>query len=141
MRELQQFQVALKAFILDADRLLMVRERDGAQCWELPGGRIEVGEESRSPLTVLRRELGEELGAAFACEIGAPAAAWVRPPDPPRRKSAVFLVGYRCGRPAGAIALSDEHVESRWVTRAESLRLDLAPGYAAALEEFWRATP
>ena len=140
MRELQRFQVALKAFVLEGERLLMVREADGENYWELPGGRIEEGEERLSPIAVLRRELSEELGVAFAFEVGAPVAAWVRPPDPPRRNLAVFLLGYRCRHRAGEIVLSDEHIECRWVTRAESAQLQLAPGYAAALEEFWLAT-
>jgi 8-oxo-dGTP diphosphatase len=140
MREHQRFQVALKAFVLDEDRLLMVREADGERHWELPGGRIEVGEESLPPLAVLRRELSEELGTAFACEVGSLVAAWVRPPDPPRRNVPVLLVGFRCRRVAGEIALSDEHIECRWVTRSESAQLQLAPGYAAALDEFWLTT-
>jgi 8-oxo-dGTP diphosphatase len=137
MREMQHFQVALKAFLLDGDRLLMVRERDGDQLWELPGGRIEVGEEALPTEAVLQRELREELGPVFGCEIGGPVAAWVRPPDPPRRKSAVFLVGFRCRPTGGELALSDEHVEARWATRAESRMLALAPGYASALDQFW----
>ena len=140
MRELQRFQVALKAFVLDGDRLLMVREADGKRYWELPGGRIEVGEEGVPPAAVLRRELCEELGAAFGYEVDALVAAWVRPPDPPRRSVPVFLLGYRCRPGGGEIALSDEHVEYRWVTRAESAQLQLAPGYAAALDAFWLGT-
>ncbi len=124
MRELQRFQVALKAFIVDGDRVLMVRESSGEGVWELP-------------TAVLRRELAEELGAAFTYSVEDPVVAWTRPPDPPRRNMSVFLVGYRCQRGPGEIVLSDEHVESRWVTRAESAHLPLAPGYAAALEQFW----
>jgi 8-oxo-dGTP pyrophosphatase MutT (NUDIX family) len=141
MRELQRFQVALKAFVVDGDRLLMVREADGECFWELPGGRIEVGEESLPPVAVLQRELFEELGAAFTCEVGSLAGAWVRPPEPPKRDVPVFLLGYRCRHGAGPIVLSAEHVESRWVTRAESEQLQLAPGYAAALDQFWLSTP
>jgi len=137
MREHQRFQVALKAFLVQGDRLLMLRERDGEQLWELPGGRIEAGEEGLPPAAVLRRELSEELGAGFACDVGAAVAAWIRPPDPPRRTSAVFLVGYLCRQTGGEIVLSDEHVEFRWVTRAETARLPLAPGYASALEQLW----
>src|SRR6266566_6874472 len=83
----------------------------------LPGGRIEAGEESLPPTAVLRRELSEELGPDFACEVRAPVAVWIRPPDPPRRNVSVFIVGYLCRRSAGEIALSDEHTEYRWVTR------------------------
>ena len=137
MRELQRFQVALKAFVIDGDRLLMVREGDGGRWWELPGGRVEVGEESQELIGVLRRELREELGPAFRVEIGELLTGWVRPPDPPRRKDPVLILGYRCRPVAGEVALSEEHVEYRWVTREESGRLPLAPGYAAALQAYW----
>ena len=49
----------------------------------------------------------------------------------------MFLVGYLCRQTGGEIVLSDEHVEFRWVTRAETARLPLAPGYASALEQLW----
>ena len=139
MREVQQFQVALKAFAVDGERLLMVRETDGAQLWELPGGRIDVGEENVSPIDVLLRELAEELGPEFTVEIGAPVTAWVRAPDP-RRAMPVFLLGYRCRYTGGEIVLSAEHVDFAWVTRAECGRLTLAPGYAPALERFWSSS-
>ena len=133
---MQKFQVALKAFVVEGGRLLMMRESDGEQFWELPGGRIDVGEEDRPLHDVLRRELSEELGPAFAVEIGERVAAWVRPPDA-RRPTSVFLLGYRCRRLSGEIAISSEHVEYRWVTQAESAALPLAPGYAEPLKQFW----
>src|SRR3954468_4885429 len=118
MREVQRFQVALKAFAIDGDRLLMVREADGDRLWELPGGRIDVGEENLSPIDVLLRELSEELGPEFTVEIGAPVTAWVRAPDP-RRAMPVFLLGYRCRYTGGGIVLSAEHVEHAWTAQAE----------------------
>ena len=138
MRELQHFQVAVKAFLLWDDRLLLVREAAGEQLWELPGGRIEVGEEALPLEAILHRELTEELGPEFDYEVGPLVAAWIRPPDPPRRVSPVFLLGYRCRPLGGEIRLSDEHIDLRWVTQAESARLATAPGYGPPLERFWR---
>ena len=136
---LSRFQVAIKAFTLRRGELLMVREAAGRRLWELPGGRVEVGEEQLPPEAVLRRELWEELGRAFEVEIQRPIATWVRKPAPPRRKSFVFLVGLLCRYRRGEIELSDEHVEYRWMTRAACARVSLAPGYVGALEQFWRA--
>ena len=68
----------MKALLIRDGRLLLVREAEGEQYWELPGGRIEVGEETSS--------------------------------------------------------------QFRWMTRSECDSVHLAPGYAAPLEQFWRAT-
>jgi len=135
-RSLQRFHVGIKAFVHRGGRLLMLREASGARLWELPGGRIDEGEEELPQADVLRRELGEELGPGFACEIGAPLVTWIRPVDAERREF-TFLVGLDCTSPRGAITLSDEHVEMRWVGPDETVRLELAPGYGPALEHFW----
>ncbi|MCC7012022.1 MAG: NUDIX domain-containing protein [Planctomycetes bacterium] len=139
-RPIQLFQVALKAFIVREGRLLMLRESFGPRAWELPGGRIDVGEERVAPTDVLRRELREELGPEFQCEIGAPFATWVRDREAHRPHPA-FLIGFECGAPRGALRLSAEHLELEWVSRERSGELDLAPGYASALEQFWRRFP
>lgn len=136
-KPIQLFHVAVKAFIVRDGRLLMLREAFGPQCWELPGGRIDVGEETQPQAQILRRELREELGPHFECEIAAPLVTWVRPIEPHRPHPA-FLVGFECLAPRGEIVLSDEHLELRWTTREESLALEHAPGYSAALEHFWR---
>jgi len=130
----------MKALLIRDGRLLLVREAEGEQYWELPGGRIEVGEETSSPVAVLRRELAEELGTSVEIEVERPIATWIRLPEPPRRTDFVFLVGFLCHHRRGEIVLSSEHVEVRWVTRSECASVHIAPGYAAPVEQFWRAT-
>ena len=130
----------MKAFLIRDGRLLLVREAEGEQYWELPGGRIEVGEETSSPVAVLRRELREELGPSLEVEVARPILAWIRLPEPPRRTDFVFLVAFLCRHRRGEIVLSSEHVEFRWMTRSECDSVHLAPGYAAPLEQFWRTT-
>jgi 8-oxo-dGTP pyrophosphatase MutT (NUDIX family) len=134
-RKIQHFQVALKALIVRDGRLLVLRERNETGLWELPGGRIEVGEESAPHAAVLLRELREELGASFRCRIGAPIVTWMRPLicDPGEFG---FLVGYVCAYESGEIELSDEHSESRWIQGAEWDELQFAPGYGPVLEAF-----
>ncbi|TMA45285.1 MAG: NUDIX hydrolase [Deltaproteobacteria bacterium] len=130
----------MKAFLIRDGRLLLVREAEREQYWELPGGRIEVGEETSSPVAVLRRELREELGPSLEVEVERPILAWIRLPEPPRRTDFVFLVAFLCRHRRGEIVLSSEHVEFRWMTRSECDSVHLAPGYAAPLEQFWRTT-
>jgi len=134
-RPIQTFQVGVKAFVWHDERLLLVQEANAAARWELPGGRIDVGEELLPLADVLRRELREELGAGFSCCIGGPCATWVRAVEP-QRALPVFLVGLRCSSPRGDIVLSDEHTDVRWAGRDEWATLPLAAGYAEALRIF-----
>jgi len=135
-RAIQTFEVGVKAFLWHEQRLLLLQERDQQARWELPGGRIDVGEEGLPIADVLARELREELGAQFSCDIGAVCACWVRRADAHRRLP-VFLVGHCCTAPRGELVLSDEHQALRWVARDGWQHLDLAAGYREALARFF----
>jgi 8-oxo-dGTP pyrophosphatase MutT (NUDIX family) len=130
--------VAVKAFVLRGRELLLVQESDGG-AWELPGGRIEVGEERLSPREVLSRELREELGPAVAVEIGVPVAAWTR--RKPNGSGFAFLVGLLCSYRGGEIRLSAEHAALDWVSEDGWRRRLLADGYETALAAFWEDLP
>jgi 8-oxo-dGTP pyrophosphatase MutT (NUDIX family) len=132
MRKIQKFEVGIKAFVVRGNKLLLLREPSTHE-WEIPGGRIDVGEEAIPAKRVLLRELREELGPNCKPIIGSPITAWVRS----RTKDFVFLVGYQC-RIRGSIRISSEHDQLRWVDRNSWKRLPLAPGYRGALTEFWR---
>lgn len=136
MRAIQRFEVSLKAFIVRDDRALFLREADSGY-WELPGGRIDVGEEWRPHVAILRRELHEELGAGFAVEIEAGAVSWTR--QRPTDGAFLFLMA-RIGRAlAGEPVLSDEHTALAWLGRDEASRLAFPPasGYRDAIDALW----
>ncbi len=136
-REIQRFHVGIKAFLMDADRLLLLRE-SSTGLWELPGGRIDVGEEQLPQTEVLRRELGEELGPDARAEIGPLALTWVRERSP---GDFVFLVGRWCRWHGGSARLSAEHDALAWVGEGGEADYGLAPGYAGAIAEFRRQLP
>lgn len=136
-RAIQRFQVAIKGLLVVDQRLLVLREADGARLWELPGGRIDVGEEQVPQEDVLRRELLEELGPDLRCEIGPPLVTWTRPLALAPGEYG-FLVGLLCTRITGRLRLSAEHCDARWVSRDEWRDLPFAPGYPAGLEVFWK---
>ena len=58
-----RFRVAAKAFIIKDDKLFIIkRAQDDVQkpgVWEIPGGRLELGED---PILGLMREIREETG-------------------------------------------------------------------------------
>ena len=67
---MQEFRVAVKALILDKDNnLLLVRrskkDKIAAGEWEVPGGRLEIGE---SPFEGLKRETKEETAIDIEIE-------------------------------------------------------------------------
>jgi len=138
-RAIQVFQVGVKAFLWHEQRLLLLQERDQQARWELPGGRFDVGEEDLPIADVLARELREELGAQFSCDIGPVCACWVRRADA-FRPLPVFLVGLRCTAPRGEVVLSDEHEAFRWVASDGWQELALASGYAEALSRFFASS-
>jgi 8-oxo-dGTP pyrophosphatase MutT (NUDIX family) len=58
-----RFPVSVKGVLLEGDGVvLLLNERDE---WELPGGRLEPGED---PVACLEREFAEELGAEIVAD-------------------------------------------------------------------------
>jgi 8-oxo-dGTP pyrophosphatase MutT (NUDIX family) len=137
VRQIQRFEVSLKAFIVRNGRALFVRESDTGY-WELPGGRIDVGEEFEPHALILARELSEELGPALAIEVGESAVTWTR-----RRPSDgiyQFIVARLCRLSAGEPMISDEHSELLWLDQAGGRGLGYPPesGYVDAVAALWR---
>ena len=136
-RPIQRFEVSLKAFIVRGDKALFLRER-ATGLWELPGGRIEVGEEQLDHRTVLDRELVEELGPTLKVRLGARAVTWTR--AHPGEDRYVFLIARRGTLVAGEPQLSSEHDALTWLDEHEWHQLSFPgdSGYLAAIERLWR---
>lgn len=89
--------------------------------WELPGGKVEPGEQ---PLDALHREISEELAVRVRCgaelrpDVG---TAWPLTPG-------LELRAWWCEIAAGDLRLSDAHDQVRWLTAATLLDVPwLAP--------------
>ncbi len=105
--------------------------------WELPGGRIDVGEERMAQADVLLRELREELGEGFRVVPQAGVVTWVR--YQPEDDVYQMLVVRHCLWVAGEIAISDEHAEHRWTTPDDWPALIFPPlsDYRDGLQRVW----
>jgi 8-oxo-dGTP pyrophosphatase MutT (NUDIX family) len=83
-----RFPVSVKGVLLEDDRVvLLLNERDE---WELPGGRLERGED---PVACLEREFAEELGADIVADRMLD--CWLYQPLPGRE---VLIVTYAVRR-------------------------------------------
>lgn len=123
-RRIQTFEVSLKAFIVSGDRALLVQEADTG-FWELPGGRIDVGEERLAHAEILAREIREELGEVFRISVGLETVSWVR--QRPTDGVFQFLLARRCEHVAGEPQLSAEHAAFAWVTAGNWRERDFPP--------------
>jgi 8-oxo-dGTP pyrophosphatase MutT (NUDIX family) len=129
MRGDMLFPVSIKGVLLEAGRVVLLEnERDE---WELPGGRLEAGED---PATCLAREFVEELGIKIAVKtiIG----CWLYEVLPARH---VLIVTYGVERlDQAALRLSDEHRRSGTFPLDELYRLPIPEGYCRSIRA-WAA--
>ena len=114
--------VSVKGVVVNsAGRVLLLRnERDE---WELPGGRLEVGEK---PAECVAREISEESG--WEVTAGPLLDVWVYEPIPDRH---LLIVTYGCTRPEQDVepVLSFEHREVGMFTAEEVPNLVMPQGY------------
>lgn len=108
------------AAIVQRDRVLVARRRPElarGDLWELPGGKVEAGEDDREALA---REIAEEL--QLSVTVGECLGEAVHDYG----DVAIRLVAYACEHVAGEPALTD-HAEVRWLDAPALDGLDWAP--------------
>ncbi|PYC69170.1 NUDIX hydrolase [Streptomyces tateyamensis] len=124
------FPISVKGVVLDSqDRVLLLKnEREE---WELPGGKLELGEE---PADCVAREVQEESGWDVA--VGPLLDVWMYQPIPDRH---VFIVTYGCRRlgPEQAPVLSNEHKEIGLFARGQVVDLVMPQGYKDSITRWY----
>ena len=110
-RIMVNFRVAAKSFIIHDDRLLVVKRRPNdvqkPGMWEIPGGRLEPGE---NPFEGLKREAKEETGL----DIDVIHPLQVRHFTRDDGQTITMLI-FLCKALTSNVQLSDEHTEFEWV--------------------------
>ncbi|MBD3252302.1 NUDIX domain-containing protein [Candidatus Pacearchaeota archaeon] len=106
------FRIAVKAFIIKNNKLfVMKRAKDDIQSpgiWEIPGGRLELGED---PVIGLMREIREETGMYI--EVLYPLSVrHFKRDDEQVITMLIFLCKPKRG---GLLKLSEEHSEYLWI--------------------------
>ena len=122
--------VSVKGVVPVHDKILLLKnERDE---WELPGGKLEEGEE---PEDCCRREILEET--ALNVRPAALIDAWLYRVAP---EGEVLILTYGCEFVGPAnLAISHEHSDGRLFTSTEISHLRMPAGYRRSIER-WRVT-
>jgi len=121
--------VSIKGVLLEGDRVVLLENDRGE--WELPGGRLEAGED---PTTCLVREMAEELGIEVA--VKSILDSWVYEVLPGHH---VVIVTYSAERLAsGPMRVSDEHRRLGAFALAEIDALPMPEGYRRSIRA-WAA--
>lgn len=121
-----------KALILKDGKVLVCRGI-GDTDWDLPGGRLHVGED---PQDGLKRELKEELGAEV--EVGEPffVTVWYGAKSGLPRIFVVYIATLIDPSVALTVA-KDELEEVAWIGKQEVEAFPLAPEWKQALRKFY----
>jgi mutator protein MutT len=122
--------VSVKGVVVDSGGRVLLLRNERAE-WELPGGRLEVGE---TPEQCVVREISEECG--WAAEAGPLLDVWVYEPIPGGR---VLIVTYGCRvlDTETAPVLSHEHKEIGRFTLEELDDLVMPDGYKKSVRAWY----
>jgi 8-oxo-dGTP pyrophosphatase MutT (NUDIX family) len=113
-------------FIHVGDNVLFVKRQPSSSVpstWGIPGGKLEKGETAHQAAL---REIKEETGLDLPHEIKHLGTVYIRYPE-------VDFIYHMYGHdlpeyPAEVVIDPNEHVEYRWLTLREALKLPLIPG-------------
>lgn len=121
------FKVSIKAlFFNDNDKLMMIREDNGL--WEVPGGKINKGEEF---IEALKRECIEETG--LECEV-LDEHPYIIYPTLDRDAKPRIMIFFRVKFDNLDFTPSDECEELKFFSKAELLKLNIYPQLIPLLE-------
>ena len=126
------FPVSVKGVVVRAGRVLLLKnEREE---WELPGGKLELGEE---PGVCVAREITEETGLEVT--TGPILDSWQYHISP---GCDVVIITYGCHTASGEPpVLSHEHKELGFFTLAEVASLPLPEGYRRSIQSWFTHLP
>ena len=122
--------LAVKSFIVnDKNELLLVKRHDNEiHCpgaWEIPGGRLELGED---PFEALKRETKEETNLDI--EIQNPLRVHHFERDDGQR---ITMISFLCRPKSNSVVLSEEHTDYKWI-EIEKANSEIHKGFKKEVE-------
>ena len=125
-----RFPVSVKGIVVRGSDVVLVKNRRDE--WELPGGKLELGE---APELCVAREIEEELG--LAVEPVGLVDAWVYTIE---AGTHVLILTYGCAERARYTAvLSDEHTQLAWIALTDVGGLHMPDGYKRSIARWANA--
>ena len=124
-------QITVKALIAKSNKVLFVKDHKGK--WELPGGRIEFGE---NPEETLRREIKEELGFGDL-KIGKVVHIWSFVSQVEDSEHQFIVIVYECSSESPVIKHNDEYEEYKWVDQDGVNQLNMRGGYRLTVDKYF----
>jgi len=111
------FSIAVKSFIVDkSNKILLIKRRDNdvhsPGAWEIPGGRLSVGED---PFEGLKRETREETGIGIDIVVPLNIHHFTRDD-----RQEITMIVFLCKPLSNMIKLSEEHTDHGWYGIAEA---------------------
>ena len=124
-----RFSISIKGVVFRGSQVILLKNDRNE--WELPGGRIELGE---TPEECVRREIEEELG--LQVKVVQILDSWLYHI---REGADVFIVTYGClSEPGGEIVSSSEHKAAGLFDLEEVPALTMPEGYKRSILDWAR---
>jgi 8-oxo-dGTP diphosphatase len=115
--------ISVRGFVINNEKLLLMKRRNNdvhcADQWEIPGGRLENGED---PYKGLKREVQEEAGITATVLLPMSINYYVREDG-----QTITGIVFACKTDEATITLSEEHSEYKWVSLEEAKKLIFDP--------------
>ncbi|MCB9802985.1 NUDIX hydrolase [Candidatus Nomurabacteria bacterium] len=123
-------QISVKAVFQKDNKVLLVK--DLKNVWELPGGRIEHGE---NPEETLKREIEEELGWKNI-QIEKILDSWSFTSQVQNSQYHFVILTYLCSTQEDEVKENEEYTEYKWTPLSEMDSLEMKDGYKKTIKEF-----
>ncbi|MCK5475885.1 MAG: NUDIX hydrolase [Candidatus Pacebacteria bacterium] len=131
MKKIQQ--VSIKGLLYKEDKILFLRTTE-AKKWELPGGRMDFGENVEQ---TFKREIKEELGFENV-KIGNLLNTWSFTSVREKINYHFIVFDFEIYTKESKIRLSDEHIEYKWVGIDDFEKMDMRDGHKETLRKYFR---
>ena len=124
--------IAVKGFILnDKQEVLLIKRRENdvhaAGKWEIPGGRLDLGE---NPFTGLQREVQEEVGLEIENLVPLKVDYFTRDDG-----QIITMIIFLCRKISGDVRLSEEHCDFTW-NKGSSVRDTICKEFHSVVDNY-----